>query len=316
MPTPMYRPAATLLGLYAETRHLTGVVITRRAGFWQPRGAGREPLPEGAVSNGRILDFDAVRASLSVLRKRLSRHNDQVAISLPAALATTRHLQLPAGSAATLRALVQLEAPRHLNLPMDSVYLDFIAAPPTREFPSRRDVMLVAAARRDVDPWLEACRSADLQPRVVDLDAHALIRALRWSQPGALSGHGRTLTALIVIEPTWVSVLIVAGERLALQQTEPLTNATDPITTTTLLTTNSLQAFPAAAAQPAPGQLLLIGQRSDTGLLMQRLTDLTGIRPQPALRPRSLSGRRRHAAVPADFASFTATGLALWRSRP
>lgn len=316
MPTPVYRPAPSLLGLCAEPDHLTAVVMARRSGFWRARGAARETLPAGAVHNGRVVDFEAVCACLVALRQRLGQRDDQAALALPAALTTTRRLQVPAGSAATLRALVELEAPRHLDLPLDSVYLDFIAGAADNTPAGRCTVTLVAAARSDVDPWLEACRTVGLKPRVVDLDSHGLIRALCWSQPDALPGQGQDLTALIVTGPDRVSVLIVSGQRLALHQTEPLTAGTDPIDTVCTLTHNSLQAFPTASGQTALRQLLLIGPFPEAGQLSARLAGLAGQPPRQVKRPRSLPGRPRHPAVPADFASFAATGLALWRSRP
>ncbi|MBS1843537.1 MAG: pilus assembly protein PilM [Actinobacteria bacterium] len=156
-----------------------------------PAGAalvsGVQPMPEGAVDGGEIIDVDAVS---SALRDLFSRDNypKRVRLAVASQGVAFRTIRLPLiENQDQLKAAVRFQAQEQIPMPLDTAVLDHqvIGAAVTEEGGRQIDVAVVAARRQSVDALLQAARGAGLEPVGIDLAAFGMIRALAAPAQGA-----------------------------------------------------------------------------------------------------------------------------------
>lgn len=177
-------------------------------------GAGREPVPEGAVAAGVVRDPEQAGAALSRLLQRMEVRGRLAALSLGGPSVFVRRFggvpPAPPGGgegagAESLRDAVAREAARHLPFHIEDMEFDYQraspaggglppapssgdaaasapGAPPAPESP----VVFAAAPRDTVRAHREALRVANREAARIEIEPYALFAALRLE--AALSG--------------------------------------------------------------------------------------------------------------------------------
>jgi type IV pilus assembly protein PilM len=183
-------------------------------------------LPAGAVVDGSIVDEDAVRAAIErckreggfggVLRMRSAL---PVRLSVAGLQAIMREIEMPPVPPEELDAAVRLQAVDIIPFPEDQTL--FSARPigtTTDENGTPLLRILLAAAHRElVTPFVRCASEAGLRPDGVDLAASALVRAIGGGQPGeleAIVSIGADLTTVVVHEqgdPLFVRTIAEGG---------------------------------------------------------------------------------------------------------
>lgn len=140
---------------------------------------GQSALPLGVVRDGEVTQPDTVSAVLRELWARTRFESKDVVIGVGNQRVIVRELDLPWMPLAQLKSSLPYQVQELLPMSTDDALLDFF---PTSEFdgPQGRTVhgMLVAAQRDTVSANVLAVEGAGLRPRMVDLNAFALVRAL------------------------------------------------------------------------------------------------------------------------------------------
>jgi type IV pilus assembly protein PilM len=164
---------------------------------------GQAPLPVGAVRDGEVQQPSIVSQALRQLWAQTKFESKDVIIGVGNQRVIVRDLDLPWMPLAQLKESLPFQVMELLPMSTDDALLDFF---PTGEVdgPQGRMVrgMLVAAQRDTVASNVVAVEGAGLKPRMVDLNAFALIRAL---SHGELSGAtaafvdiGASLTTVVI----------------------------------------------------------------------------------------------------------------------
>ncbi|HZG56050.1 type IV pilus biogenesis protein PilM [Paenibacillus sp.] len=206
-----------------------GVEITDREVRWVETAGGgvpdivaaaSEPLPEGAVDEGRILQVPAVIQALQTLRQRVGTRQKNVHLLLPSTLTMVRFLKLPDVPAKDLKKMIDFELRFNIPLPFDKPYYDYVKLPATKPTASAApapaaaepplgqwtlgggaleaaaskeaeetrptkecEVMIVAAPLDTIEEYAGAARAAGLKPISIEIKALSLLRVVERLRP-------------------------------------------------------------------------------------------------------------------------------------
>lgn len=166
---------------------------------------GEVPLPIGAVRDGEVAHPETVSAALRALWAQARFESKDVNIGVGNQRVIVRDLDLPWMPLAQLKASLPFQVNELLPMSTDEALLDFF---PTAELdgPHGRTLrgMLVAAQRDTVNANVLAVEGAGLRPRMVDLNAFALVRAL------ARGDFAQCTAAFVDIGATMTTVVVAA----------------------------------------------------------------------------------------------------------
>jgi len=181
-------------------------------------------LPYGAVADGGVVDRDAVRRAIAECLKQVKLPRRSFAkaeawLSVAGLRAITREIEMPEVPDAELDAAVRLQSLDILPFPVDEALLSArrLAGGAAASGESR---VLLAAAHRDlVEPFVELIEEAGIQVAGVDLASSALVRSFvdpRAAESGAeaIVSIGAELTTVVVHEngePSFVRTISGGG---------------------------------------------------------------------------------------------------------
>jgi type IV pilus assembly protein PilM len=214
--------AATVIGLDIGTTRARAVEIQMgRSGPTVLRYA-EAPLPLGAVQDGEVTEPEGVVPALRQMWAQAKFSHKDVNIGVGNQRVLVRSLDLPWMPLTQLRSSLPFQVQDTLPVAVEDALLDFY---PTGEYQAQtgRTVqgLLVAATRDTVAANVGAVESAGLRPRMVDLNAFALLRAHQLAAPAAstvaLVDVGARITNVVVTrngQPQMVRTLASGGQHV------------------------------------------------------------------------------------------------------
>lgn len=165
----------------ARAVELSGGPASPRLESW-----GRAPLPPGAVSDGMVLQPEAVASALEKLWHRAGIGSREVILGLYNQAVLVRMANFPEVPAGKVDQMVRLQAQEHIPVPLGTVVLDHaVIGKASTERGNVLEVLLVAARRDMLKSFLTALSAARLKPLDIDVSPLALIRNL---SPQTLKG--------------------------------------------------------------------------------------------------------------------------------
>lgn len=171
------------------------------------------PLDPGVVREGAVVDGQALSAALRELWAVGKFGTKDVRLGVANAGVMVRQMVLDWMPPDDFRKALRYQVQDVLPMPVDDANLDYhlideVEVADENDEPRRMlRVMLVAAAREVVDPFVQAARGAGLRSQGVDLLPFALVRA---RTPLGVSGEGET-EAIVDIGSDVVSVVVHTG---------------------------------------------------------------------------------------------------------
>ena len=157
-----------------------------------------EPLPKETVTDGNIVNLDAVSDALKRGWKRLGSRNRNIAMSLPAAMVITKKIIVPAGQKEEeLELTVEAEANQYIPFALDEVNLDFQILGPAPNNPEEVEVLIAASRKEKVEDRVAIAETAGLKPRVMDVESYATQEAFGLIMP-SLPANGRDQNIALV----------------------------------------------------------------------------------------------------------------------
>ncbi len=184
---------------------------------------GQVALPPGAVSNGEVVDEDAVASAIKRLWKDGGFSTKRVALGVANQKVVVRQVDLVWMEPTELRKALSFQVQDYIPIPVEDAVLDFH---PIEEFTNEDGarmirVLLVAAARNMVRSTLQSVSKAGLRATAVDLTAFALIRAAVHlgefdleTAATAVVDVGSRVTNIVVHQngiPRFVRILLMGG---------------------------------------------------------------------------------------------------------
>lgn len=157
-----------------------------------------ESLPKDAVTDGNIMNLEAVAETLRRAWKRMGTRTKHVAMALPAAAVITKKIIVPAGLREDeLETQVETEANQYIPFALDEVNLDFQALGPAASGPDDMEVLIAASRKEKVEDRVAAAESAGLKALVMDVESFATQAACEMVSQ-QLPNAGRDQTIAVV----------------------------------------------------------------------------------------------------------------------
>jgi len=121
----------------------------------------------------------------------------------------TKMIDMPAGlNEDDMETQLTLEADQYIPYPLEEVAIDFEVQGPSPESEGQVEVLLAACRRETIDARVEAIDSAEVQTRIMDVEAYAMERAFTLVQEQLdIEGDGTVAVVDIGATMTTLSVL-------------------------------------------------------------------------------------------------------------
>lgn len=157
-----------------------------------------ESLPKDAVTDGNIMNLEAVAETMRRAWKRIGTRTKHVAMALPAAAVITKKIIVPAGLREDeLETQVETEANQYIPFALDEVNLDFQALGPAASGSEDIEVLIAASRKEKVEDRVAAAESAGLKALVMDVESFATQSACEMVAT-QLPNSGRDQTIAVV----------------------------------------------------------------------------------------------------------------------
>ncbi|TGD73059.1 pilus assembly protein PilM [Mangrovimicrobium sediminis] len=203
------RKATPVLGLDISSTTVKLLELSYSGGRYRVESYAVTSLPQDAVIEKNVNDVDgvanAVRSVVAQSRTKLKT----VAAAVAGSSVITKVIDMPSGlSEDDMETQLTLEADQYIPYPLEEVAIDFEVQGSSAESPAQVEVLLAACRRETIDRRVEAIETADLTPRVMDVEAYAMERAyslihhqldLEEDSTVAVVDIGATMTTLSVI---------------------------------------------------------------------------------------------------------------------
>lgn len=137
--------------------------------------------PEGAIANGEVFNPIVVSETLAELVKESGIRDNKAIIAITGQKVIVREIVLPLMEDKELLAGVMWEAPKYVPYDLDESIID---AEKVEEFVEKDGnkmmrVLLVAAPKTIIQPYMEILRKARIKPKIIDIVSSANIRAFK-----------------------------------------------------------------------------------------------------------------------------------------
>jgi type IV pilus assembly protein PilM len=187
---------------------------------------GQIALPQGAVSDGEILDPQAVSEVIRELWAQAKFTSKKVIAGVANQRVVVRQVDLPWMPTAELKKSLPFQVGDLIPIPVEQAILDFHPLHEVTSDSGQRmlRLLLVAANRDMIGATVAAIEGAGLTPTMIDLNSFAVLRALGDVDPlgmgtsaEALIDVGSGVTNIIVHQggvPRFVRVLLLGGSSI------------------------------------------------------------------------------------------------------
>lgn len=215
----------TSIGLDIGASAVRAVEIELERNQRRLRRFGQVGLPPGAVADGEILKPSVVAEGLRRLWDEVGFASRKVVIGVSGHRLFVRQADVPALNEADLRSALQFDAQELIPIPMEDASFDFRILDRddsvAEDGRSTMRILVVAAHREMIRPYIDALAEANLEPIAIDAAPLALMRVVPPVHDGegieALVSIGAELTTIAVRQggvPGFIRSLGIGGEKL------------------------------------------------------------------------------------------------------
>ena len=198
-----------VLGLDISSTAVKMLEISRYGDGFRVENYSVKPLPPNAVVEKNIADVEAVAQVVkAVVQSSRSKIKD-AAVAVAGSSVITKLIEMPGDlNEDALETQISIEADQYIPYPLDEVAIDFDVQGLSEKNPGQVEVLLAACRRENVDMRSSLLELADLNPKVVDVEAYAMERAFllvqeqledQEEQVVAVVDVGATMTTLSVL---------------------------------------------------------------------------------------------------------------------
>jgi len=135
-------------------------------------------LPIDAVIEKNVNDVDGVANSIRNVINQSKTKVKSVAAAVAGSSVITKTIDMPSGlNEDDMETQLTLEADQYIPYPLEEVAIDFEIQGASPESEGQVEVLLAACRRETIDARVEAIESAELLPKIMDVEAYAMERA-------------------------------------------------------------------------------------------------------------------------------------------
>lgn len=198
-----------MLGIDVSSTTVKLLELSRQGDGFRVENYAVRALPAGAVVEKNINDLDAVAQTIKSMVQASRTKVKDAAVAVAGSSVITKLIEMPGDlNEEAMELQISLEADQYIPYPLEEVAIDFDIQGPSDKNPDQVYVLLAACRRENVDMRADAIELADLNPKVVDVEAYTMERAFalvqeQFEEPQdqvvAIIDIGATMTTLSVL---------------------------------------------------------------------------------------------------------------------
>ena len=200
-----------MLGVDISSSSVKLLELSKHGDRYRVESYAVEPLPADAVVEKNITNVEAVGEVLKRVVSKSRTGVKNVAVAVSGSAVITKVIQMDSGmNEFEMEDQIALEADQYIPYPLDEVAIDFEVQGPSEDNPERVDVLLAACRKENVDVREDVMEIADLNTKVVDVEAYALERAYALIEPQLDSQGEELVVAVVDIGATMTTLSVLA----------------------------------------------------------------------------------------------------------
>ena len=164
------------LGIDISESRISMALLKRTRNGAKVLKAGFAPVPEGAINDGNIENYEELARAIKDLKSQLKIHERRAAISLPVESTITQILDAPKGAPINIGQYVQKELKSYIVLSGIEIAFDYCGIQSSSKSGER--ILAVAADQQRLASIFRTCTRTHLNVEVIEPSILAYIRAL------------------------------------------------------------------------------------------------------------------------------------------
>jgi type IV pilus assembly protein PilM len=175
---------------------------------------GSIKVPLGIISEGEVMDPEAVSKTLISLWKNLNLSEKRVVIGVANQKVVARLIVLPYMQRKELKSALRYQAQDYIPIPVEEAILDFEVVGEFVSDENERmiEVLLVAARRDMIENYIEAVQTAGLIPLAIDVSSLAFARSLVSDTEALTKTVDKQAVALVNISSGTTNIVVVEDD--------------------------------------------------------------------------------------------------------
>ncbi|MFT5482898.1 MAG: type IV pilus assembly protein PilM [Halieaceae bacterium] len=205
------RKSPAVLGLDISTTTVKVLELSRSGDQYRVEAYGVASLAADAVIEKSVQDVEGVGRAIESVVSQSKTKLKTCAAAVAGSSVITKFIDMPAGlSDENMETQLTLEADQYIPYPLEEVAIDFEVQGVSADSPDRVEVLLAACRRETIEARVEAIEAADLDIKVMDVEAYAMERAFKLVQ-GQLQIEGDSTVAMVDIGATMTTLSVLTN---------------------------------------------------------------------------------------------------------
>jgi type IV pilus assembly protein PilM len=172
------RKSNPILGLDISSTTVKLLELSHTGERYRVESYAVSSLPADAVIEKNVNDVDGVANSIRNVINQSRTKVKLVAAAVAGSSVITKTIDMPAGlNEDDMETQLTLEADQYIPYPLEEVAIDFEIQGVSPESEGQVEVLLAACRRETINARVEAIESAELMPKIMDVEAYAMERA-------------------------------------------------------------------------------------------------------------------------------------------
>ena len=172
------RKSTPVLGLDISSTTVKLLELSHTGERYRVESYAVSSLPADAVIEKNVNDIDGVSNAIRNVVNQSKTKLKSVAAAVAGSSVITKIIDMPAGlSEDDMETQLTLEADQYIPYPLEEVAIDFEIQGASPESEGQVEVLLAACRRETIEARVEAIEGAELQAKIMDVEAYAMERA-------------------------------------------------------------------------------------------------------------------------------------------
>lgn len=205
------RKTTRVLGLDISSTTVKLLEMSHTGDRYRVESYAVSSLPADAVVEKNVNDVEGVANAIRNVVTQSKTKLKTAAAAVAGSSVITKVIDMPSGlSEDDMETQLTLEADQYIPYPLEEVAIDFEVQGPSPERDGQVEVLLAACRRETIDTRVEAIDGAELQTRIMDVEAYAMERAFILLQQ-QLNIEGDSTVAVVDIGATMTTLSVLTN---------------------------------------------------------------------------------------------------------
>ena len=198
-----------MLGLDVSSTSVKLLELSRHGDSYRVENYAVRALPANSVVEKNINDVEAVAQAVKAVVQTSRTKIKDAAVAVAGSSVITKVIDMPADlSEDDMELQIAIDADQYIPYPLEEVAIDFDIQGPSAKSEDRVDVLLAACRRENVDIRATMLELADLNPKVIDVEAYTMERAFALVQE-QLEDQDEQVVAVLDIGATMTTLSVL-----------------------------------------------------------------------------------------------------------